>query len=353
MLRRIFVAARVCEGGLVMAISAALIRELRGWVDFDAETLLEALQAGDGDLEKAVVHLIDEGTVVELRSLNARAAPERLFVRALRSVLERELREARVILDFLKGLPQEAATRRTIERKARELKDPKTFRGLREQVARGQKNFTPEAIEASVGTAQAKAKAKKSSGPAVVKMPPLPKLKYDVGEWTGTDTFKAWAGFRAGGRASSGRLDVTVVREMGDDDDEDAPPAAEQVAAYKHFRQNERAIREAVLKAVFAEFTKLKRRGAFDDIDEDEGAADLARVKTAADLKRVIEPQSVGVLDHAKAGQAFIGLGFACTWDDEHGLGVLLHKSRVVKVGDAEVAFNEHGAKRDGGKRIK
>ncbi len=41
-----------------------------------------------------------------------------------------------------------------------------------------------------------------------------------------------------------------------------------------------------------------------------------------------------------------------CTWDEEHGVGVLTHKGRVVKLGQADTAFDSHAAKKDGGKPI-
>ncbi len=30
---------------------------------------------------------------------------------------------------------------------------------------------------------------------------------------------------------------------------------------------------------------------------------------------------------------------FGCTWDSEHGLGVMTHKNRIIEIGDASTAF--------------
>jgi hypothetical protein len=43
----------------------------------------------------------------------------------------------------------------------------------------------------------------------------------------------------------------------------------------------------------------------------------------------------------------YVGFEFGCTWDDEHGLGVLMHGERVVDVGGAETAFLLWIAERD------
>ena len=51
----------------------------------------------------------------------------------------------------------------------------------------------------------------------------------------------------------------------------------------------------------------------------------------------------------AKDGFAYIGLELGCTWDEEHGAGVLLHCGRIVDIGQADMSFNSHAAIADGG----
>jgi hypothetical protein len=45
---------------------------------------------------------------------------------------------------------------------------------------------------------------------------------------------------------------------------------------------------------------------------------------------------NVHILSVARDG---IGLQFGCTWDEEHGLGVMTHRDRVVQVGGADTSF--------------
>ena len=71
------------------------------------------------------------------------------------------------------------------------------------------------------------------------------------------------------------------------------------------------------------------------------------------DLKRHIELLGVHLFDYAKSGHAYIGMNFECTWDEEHDLGLILHKSRVVTVGQADAASDHYAAKDDGGKKIR
>ena len=46
-------------------------------------------------------------------------------------------------------------------------------------------------------------------------------------------------------------------------------------------------------------------------------------------------------------GLPYAGFEFGCTWDDEHGLGVLMHGTRVVKIGGADTAILLWLAKQD------
>jgi hypothetical protein len=75
-------------------------------------------------------------------------------------------------------------------------------------------------------------------------------------------------------------------------------------------------------------------------------------VKESRQLKKLMELGGVHVLNLARDGKAYVGFSFACSWDDEHGLGVLTHGERIVLVGEADVSFDEQYALADGGKKI-
>jgi hypothetical protein len=36
---------------------------------------------------------------------------------------------------------------------------------------------------------------------------------------------------------------------------------------------------------------------------------------------------------------SYVGLEFGCSWDKEHGFGVMLHGSRVFDIGSADTSF--------------
>lgn len=180
-------------------------------------------------------------------------------------------------------------------------------------------------------------------------------------EWTGRDRLAAWKGTQARGgpytsrssrRPSDGSVEIQIPRAAGDDDDENPiPPAPEQVAAYRHLKDRDKQIMVNVLEALLKDFRKLLKEGYFPE-NEDENDETVPRIDTIKDLRRHVGLGTLHVLDLAKGGYAYFGLELGCTWDEEHGAGVLLHKSRVVAVGQADVSFDTHRAKRDGGRPL-
>jgi hypothetical protein len=331
-----------------MAVSESLVRQLRNKLDLAPKALRAALEQQGGDIDKALLHVIDTGQVMYTQ-LQAREIADALFVRAHKGYLKAELaKHAALAKKMAHDKEMRAMLRGLCDSIREQLRDPDEFRGLREQTLR-----TQEIRDRGRKLRKAK---------VVAKIPPFPPLKLDLNQWTGVDTLKSWAGFqerhgaytsRSSSRPSKGtvRIEMDRLDDDRDDDANPAPPAPEQVAAYRHLKENEKLITSRILAAVLKAFNAMKRRGFFDDVadDPDWYVPDL---REPADLKRNIGLGTLHMLDYAKAGHAYLGLEFGCTWDEEHGLGVLLHKSRVVKVGDSEVSFNHHAAKRDGGKRI-
>lgn len=87
-----------------------------------------------------------------------------------------------------------------------------------------------------------------------------------------------------------------------------------------------------------------------------------ARRTVHAHAVRTLEPQDLaaasalddGIRVHAvyvhqvtRDRAPYVGVEFSCPWDEEHGLGVLLHGTRVVGIGGADTAFLLWIAERD------
>ncbi len=57
-------------------------------------------------------------------------------------------------------------------------------------------------------------------------------------------------------------------------------------------------------------------------------------ISTPQELSELLELQNIYILDGAK-----VGFDFSCSWDMEHGLGVMARKGKVINIGEVEVAL--------------
>jgi hypothetical protein len=72
---------------------------------------------------------------------------------------------------------------------------------------------------------------------------------------------------------------------------------------------------------------------------EEEKSRYMPNVKSQDDFRNLIGLHSVNVHPLQKDGMPYIGFEFGCTWDPEHGLGVLMNGNRVVEIGGADTAI--------------
>jgi hypothetical protein len=159
---------------------------------------------------------------------------------------------------------------------------------------------------------------------------PLPALVWDGYFWSGSDTLTTW------GRMVQVSVSATTS------------PAPEQIAAYAHLKAHEALIAERVLGAIL----DLYNGGERDSFLAAVGAEDaelLPAVGTTTGMRQLVNVASVHVLDVVKDGHAYLGLELGCRWDNEHGLGVMMHQGRVLAVGPADRSFDPWIGRSDGG----
>lgn len=74
---------------------------------------------------------------------------------------------------------------------------------------------------------------------------------------------------------------------------------------------------------------------------------DLPKAENDDELKKLFKPLHVTIHDTAKNGFNYVGFGFDAVWQEEHGIGVLLYKDRVVQHGGEDHSFLEYMATDD------
>jgi hypothetical protein len=171
---------------------------------------------------------------------------------------------------------------------------------------------------------------------SLLELPPFPPLKWDLYFWEGEVVLKSWAGYRLGRKKpSSGaaRVSISPPGEV-----ERATPSPEQAVAFRHLLAEEKLIHDTVLHAIFDYYP-----GEAIYNEEDEPPP----IRRPQQLRTKISLSEVHVLDVVRDGAAYVGLQFRCTWDQEHGCGVMLHLDHVVATGQADTSFHAGIARRD------
>lgn len=157
-----------------------------------------------------------------------------------------------------------------------------------------------------------------------VDAPPFPRLVWDGCQWVGD--------FPAG---LHGERPAVLVATAGSG----ARPANAQRAAYQRLLDRMDQVRQVVVDAVY-------ERWQAGDLSDPDAKRRSRRVRSSDDLARLLPLEGVHVHDRSRRGEAYVGLSFDCPWDEEHGLGVALHGSRVVAIGSADVALGEFDDRR-------
>ncbi|GMK44218.1 hypothetical protein PghCCS26_13450 [Paenibacillus glycanilyticus] len=127
-----------------------------------------------------------------------------------------------------------------------------------------------------------------------------------------------------------------VTLEIGGDMVEDNPKVTlEHVNGYNFTIEKQEYIKEIIMEAIFKEYLILRESYGF---DVEEANEIMPEINTTYDLEQFIELSGVHILNVNYVEIAYIGYEFRCSWDEEHGLGVLTHKDRIVEVGGADTS---------------
>jgi hypothetical protein len=153
------------------------------------------------------------------------------------------------------------------------------------------------------------------------------------------------------GMLHEGVFDLVIQDEAG------MGPTQEQERAFAHFQENQDAICAAVVAAISAYYqeqyknrelltyglSKAAIEALFPALEEVEGLTRLIRFATLYVLEGMGQWDQGGTKPETWAKLnywALLGFAFSCTWDVEHGLGVLYHRDKVVQVGSSDITWD-------------
>jgi hypothetical protein len=173
-------------------------------------------------------------------------------------------------------------------------------------------------------------------------------LKWGDYFWEGRLVLPSWSGFQkrlgpyssvSGCEPSVGEVQLSV---SSPDESKPSPPCEAQVRSFCYIRDNDCVMCEKVLKAIFDVYPAWREN--YKDFLGEEFEKQMPVLHTLSDLKSLIGLSTVHILNVEKDGLAYVGFEFGCTWDEEHGLGVMSIGGRIIDVGSAEEAFSINDA---------
>ncbi len=150
----------------------------------------------------------------------------------------------------------------------------------------------------------------------------------------------SWEGYQSrhgayGSIDKSGPSDGTVTLIFAPEGRGLEPLSDQELQLISWFEQNEPMVSDAVKAAIidWCSPHSADRAARFDFGD------DFPDIRTDQDLKENVGLFAVNIHQMGLGGVPYVGYEFGCEWDAEHGLGVLMHGTRVVEVGFADTAI--------------
>ena len=176
---------------------------------------------------------------------------------------------------------------------------------------------------------------------------------FDEAFWVAEAAFDSWRGFQSrhgaygalsSPTASDGAVRLVFAPDGGRAGDGRDPLTAAERALVDWFLDREPEVSAAVLSAIFAAYPSLRAD------DGDPGGDIMPDLGAPGDLEPLIGLHTVHVHPLRKDGAPYLGFELGCTWDEEHGLGVLMHGAEAVEIGGADTAFLLWIAERNAGR---
>jgi hypothetical protein len=108
----------------------------------------------------------------------------------------------------------------------------------------------------------------------------------------------------------------------------------EQVAAYEYLLEHQMAIQQSLLNTLLLDYAEW-----WDEYDTDTLAGAMPEVDNIEQFKPLIQLTHIHLMQQQHEGIAYTGYQFECTWEEEHALGFMAHKDRMVASGGSDISF--------------
>lgn len=157
--------------------------------------------------------------------------------------------------------------------------------------------------------------------------------------WGAQLRLPSWAGYQSrlgpyGTRDKAEPSDGSAALVFAPEGRGPEPLTGQEKLLIRWFEQNEPSVSQAVKAGIIQWCSpQSPERSKFDFGD------DFPIIADEKDLAKSVGLYAVNIHQLDVDGVPYIGYEFGCEWEDEHGLGVLMHGTRVVEIGFAHTAF--------------
>lgn len=175
----------------------------------------------------------------------------------------------------------------------------------------------------------------------------IPGLSWNDFFWQGEVNLPSWEGSQARGGAygavnksspSAGVYNLMLEPEDGEQ------PSFFQESAYEYLLKNEKDIYKNVIEAILKKYPEWY--SIFSEYVAETGE-EMPETMDGLLITKHTGIANIHILPVEREGMGYIGFELGCSWDEEHGIGVMLHGNRIIDIGGADTAFLSWIAERD------
>lgn len=160
----------------------------------------------------------------------------------------------------------------------------------------------------------------------------------------------SWNGFQSrngvyGSKDSTGKTNCIFYYSIGGDSTlEIESPKEYHKKAFEYLIENQEQIKDSILISLMNEYPNIQDEYDYEPEDKRELMPEIINPN---DFKKRIGLSQLHFVNVTKDTIGYIGFEFGCEWDDDHGLGIMTHKDRVIKIGHADTSFMQWVAEED------
>jgi hypothetical protein len=105
---------------------------------------------------------------------------------------------------------------------------------------------------------------------------------------------------------------------------------------YKYLHEKQSEILETAINEIYNSYSDWQEEYGYEGVEKQKLMPNLL---CSDNLKKLVTPIKVYILDIENDNMPYLGIEFVCKWDEDHGVGIMMHKNRIVKIGGANIAF--------------